>query len=1776
MNRRYATIMAILIASLGALALMLIGLGGLPGVQARTIAVDAVNDWDEAGWEMDPPAQANLGHIGRDPQWEGEYIWNDAWGDERTDFDDPDTRVDLTEFRVTADGTNLYFMAVMSDINQATGNGAPQVQIAIDVDLVNASGEIWLGGNSDTQVDPDAAWEYLLITRFGSGNSDVIVWQNGFSTQIFTGTESISTTTEIIEFSIPWTALEMSEPPTLPLRFTLATFRANTSDETWDTGSGTSDALDALTNYGDPGLVDNTWAEVSDQVINYHFDLFFQPDGDVYPPLLISEAYYDATGSDSDNEWLEIYNAAPISINLNSFKIGDEETPDGGEGMAQFPSGYDISPGAAVVVALRTTDGGTEGFENLYGFKPDFEANDTDVAVPDMLAYGVWQTTPVFALGNSGDEILLLDGSDTAVDVVTYEGNQWPGVEDHAGVSTDQSIERYPVSQDTNDCNVDFQALDSGGDPANVRDADLSITKDASPTADVEPGDGVTYTLILRNDSDADASPVYVTDTLPVETDFGYWLEQPTGASVVNDEITWNGTVTASNAITFSFVVTNMANSGTVINTTLYRFTDQMVSDQASYTATMPTQPLLFIDKSADPIVDVAYQGLVTYTIDLENQGAGDAAGTMMTDTLPLSVTFAYWIEQPTGASEVGDEITWTGLVTANESVTFTFAVSHTGDYGDVVANTAEYTHTSGGGNDTATFYVEGGPMPDLLIAKSAVPTETFVREGEPALITYTIHITNAGNQQANNVELVDTPPFGFEYVTDTSGVTPTMMGDDIVWNLGTLTDTPGSNVVSFQLWMSATDAITLTGPYVNLAAVTADNDPVGDVSAAGVQINRVLPIHDIQYVDDPLADDASPWIGQHVWVEGVATASSDDFGGFRYFIEDPAGGPWSGLYVYHAGDREPVQEGDWLLLYGLVREYFGLTELDLSDSVDGEQHILSSGNPLPAPEVLATDTYSPTAVATAEAYEGVLLEFRSATVVSDDLGFGEWSFDDGSGEAHADDLSSSLVYTPTLGDYYVYIRGVGYYSFSEYKLAPRYDPDIMFPFTLTLAYHDLEDVVGTGEAIYLAGDFNGWDPLALPMTPDAGYETFSASLYITETGTYGYKYVVYTDTIPSGPANWNWLQSDNRSLTPEAAGTVHDYRSVQPGYVVLQSPISTTTAVGQPTEDILSQVWADDLTSRPGAPRALLAELGYGQDPNPATWTTWGDMAWSSQEGNNDQFSGVMTPTMAGVYSYVVRFNANWGPGNPNDAWSYGDSDGVHPGDPFEIGNAGVLTVTEPVTGPILSLTKSVDEGMPIGDEPDLGDPVTYTITLANDGETDAENVHVWDLPADPDCIDLQPLDWTGTVTAQEQIAFTIPATVTNDPACYGVRVDNTAYYSHTSGSDEDSAYFNVAEPNFLLTKNADPDTDVPYHSPVTYTIQLRNYGTTDAPDSRFTDTLPISVTFARWVEQPAGFTVVDDQITWHGTLTEGARIDVTFIVTHVGDYGETIRNTAELSHSTLSQVRTIYDDFTVESRPVSPSLSIDKLAYPDTDVAYHGEVTYTVTLNNSGTGAALGVTLTDSLPAEVTFARWLAQPAGADVVSDVVTWSGTVSGSSAIVFTFIVTHVGDYGDTVTNTAEYGYGQESSTASASFSVQGAGPTPQLSVDKQVSPAANVPLSSTVVYTISLSNSGDAAALGVVLTDVLPAEVSFGGWLVQNGADETDGTITWSGGISPTMDATLVFSATVVSGDPGADVSNVAQYASDNAGSGSDEAVLSLQGEVGYTIYLPIVLKNSQ
>ena len=143
--------------------------------------------------------------------------------------------------------------------------------------------------------------------------------------------------------------------------------------------------------------------------------------------------------------------------------------------------------------------------------------------------------------------------------------------------------------------------------------AQLTVTASSTPAL-IEYGETLTHTLVVTNTGDAYAYGTLLTDTLPSNLAFAHWVTQPAGAVYDSGShlITWQGIVTASHAIAFTFVTTHTGGADeTITNTvTIDHPTGMVEAAAASTVLPLPTASL------ADSSVPEA-GGQATFTVTL-------------------------------------------------------------------------------------------------------------------------------------------------------------------------------------------------------------------------------------------------------------------------------------------------------------------------------------------------------------------------------------------------------------------------------------------------------------------------------------------------------------------------------------------------------------------------------------------------------------------------------------------------------------------------------------------------------------------------------------------------------------------------------------------------------------------------------------------------------------------------------------------------------------------------------------------------------------------------------------------------------------------------------------------------------------------------------------------------------------------------------------------------------------------------------------------------------
>ena len=296
-----------------------------------------------------------------------------------------------------------------------------------------------------------------------------------------------------------------------------------------------------------------------------------------------------------------------------------------------------------------------------------------------------------------------------------------------------------------------------------------------------------------------------------------------------------------------------------------------------------------------------------------------------------------------------------------------------------------------------------------------------------------------------------------------------------------------------------------------------------------------------------------------------------------------------------------------------------------------------------------------------------------------------------------------------------------------------------------------------------------------------------------------------------------------------------------------------------------------------------------------------------------------------------------------------------------------------------------------------------------------------------------------------------------------------------------------------------------------MTYTLNYANTsGSTAATSVVLTDPLPAGTTFASASATPTATSVTSPAVGSNGTVTwnfaslaAGASGTASVVVNVPDNLAgvSAISNTASLSSTETAAVNASASTQVVGGSG-SPSISVSKVANKTSLVA--GDVvTYTLTVVNTGTAAASTVSVSDTLPVTAYFsAGTCATAAGTCGVSNgILTWTAgsLAAGASASLTVTMnvattgvpagITQLNNFAVVTDSSYCTGASKPASCTSNTVTVSISG-NPNVSISKTASPATVAP-GGLVTYTLTVSNSGSAAATGVLVNDPVPAHLSF-------------------------------------------------------------------------------------
>ncbi|MEZ5443910.1 MAG: proprotein convertase P-domain-containing protein [Lysobacterales bacterium] len=410
-------------------------------------------------------------------------------------------------------------------------------------------------------------------------------------------------------------------------------------------------------------------------------------------------------------------------------------------------------------------------------------------------------------------------------------------------------------------------------------------------------------------------------------------------------------------------------------------------------------------------------------------------------------------------------------------------------------------------------------------------------------------------------------------------------------------------------------------------------------------------------------------------------------------------------------------------------------------------------------------------------------------------------------------------------------------------------------------------------------------------------------------------------------------------------------------------------------------------------------------------------------------------------------------------------------------------------------------------------------------------------------------PANGSGNINATVNLPVagtaTFNATCTISPTATGT-LSNTATISNgfpdpNAANDSATSMTNLTpQANLAITKS-NGVTTVGAGAPTTYTIVASNAGPSAAPNSVITDTFPATLTGCSTTCVGAGGATCPAGPVM-GNLNSVANLPVggtaTYSATCTVDVAAmgSISNTATVATGAGITDPTPGNNSATDTDTVAPpfDLSISKTNGTASSIAGTTTV-YTIVASNAGPNTAAGATVTDSFPAACTTVNWTCVGAaggtcaasGNGNINDVVTLPAGATATYSASCGIDPTATGTLSNTATVAAPMGLTDPTPANNTATDSDTLGASADVSIAKVAQGVPNpVLVGSSFSYLLTASNAGPSSASGVVVTDSLPATLTY----VSNscGASFTAPTLTWNvGTLAPAGSANCTINVTV-------------------------------------------------
>ncbi|WP_051947236.1 gliding motility-associated C-terminal domain-containing protein [Muricauda sp. MAR_2010_75] len=1034
----------------------------------------------------------------------------------------------------------------------------------------------------------------------------------------------------------------------------------------------------------------------------------------------------------------------------------------------------------------------------------------------------------------------------------------------------------------------------------------------------------------------AHLTPVFLNATPPAPNS-GVWT-QVLGPSVVNF-------VDATDPVTEV--------QGTVPGTYEFRWTVSggsctTASDTVEVTIVGVDLELEILASNTSPDVG----DVVTFTINLSNLGDIDATGVSVEDLVPSGFGSITAINNGGTFSFVTDKVTWTGLSvplgTNTTVLTFEATIlTPTGTLGEFthiaeVTASGQFDYDSTPNNDDGDQSEDdedaitvAPQQADLSLTKTIVGGNTNPYVGEE--ISFEIFVTNDGPDNATNVRVVDQLQSGYSFVSYTA-TAGTYNAGTAFWDIGTLAN-GASETLTINVTVNDTGNHTNTSQVWQSDAYDLDSTPGNGVSSEDDQGDvSVTPVDVVDLSLTKVIDKAPPLVSDNVmFTLTVSNAGPSDATSVEVTDVLPSG--FTYVSDNGGGDYDEVS-GIWDV---------GTLANGSTTSLSILANVNPSGDYTNIAEITGHD------------------QFDSDSTPNNNV----------SGE---DDQDEVVVI-----------------------------PDPVVDISVTKTVDDLIPNVGDQAIFTVTINNDGPSDATNLVVTDvlaSGYRLVSAN---TTTGTYNSVNGSWTiGSLASGASETltitaDILSSGNYANTAELTGLTETDTDSTPGNnSETEDDQQTVTPVPLPISDLLLRKSVDNLSPFVGEVVIFSINLtnlgpsnvtgvqvmdllpsGYTYVSNSRTAGTYNPTTgiWELNnvipDGVTETLNIVATVNPTGDYFNVTEVVAS----SNDDPNSIPNNNNVFENDQDSAG-------TIPIPAADITLSKTVDNEFP-----DVSDNVTFTLTLTNEGPSDAFALMVEDvLPSGYAYVsddsggfyDVNSGLWNvGNLTAGSNAVLNMVVQV-NASGDYLNRAelvnsvipdpDSSPGNNDPTEDDQDEQATTPRHVTDISVTNTADNLSPAAGDQIVFTITLNNAGPNNATSLVVEDLLATGYSFT--TATPSAGTYDELVGSWDvSSLNSGASetLQITAVVLPNGDY----RNTAELialdtydpDSTPNNNVSSEDDQATVVPVPFGlADLSLTKIV--DNVSPNVGDVVrFTISVANDGPTDATGVVVTDVLPEGYTY---------------------------------------------------------------------------------------------------------------------------------------------------------------------------------------------------------------